>query len=378
MDNKKRIPNEIGTEKAFALLKKLYYNLDNPAAFSTVELLFKALKGKIKRKTIQEWLSGQLAHTLHKQRRVNFKHNRYNLTNINDQWQADLMDIPSLKNENDGYRYVLLVIDSFSRLISVRPLRLKSGVEVTSQFKDIIEERKVKPLTLLTDRGKEFWNGPMSSYLKNEGIKHYAPSNDTFKAALAERAIRTFKNIMFRMLTANLSMRYIDNLQKIASVMNSRQNRSIGMAPNDVNEKNIYAVWRFVQDKHQHESRNNKEVKMTVKAGDFIRLAKNKNNLNMDRGYLPNWTDEVFKVVKTTKREQPVYKIKDLTGEDVEGAYQNEEVQRVTHDENTLYRIDEIVKRRKRRGVAEVLVSWKGFPKSHNSWIPASDIVGLE
>lgn len=135
------------------VLKNVYYNLDNPASFSTPKIIYKALERKIPLKKIEDWLSGQLAYTLHKSRRVNFKRNYYNLDNINTQWQGDLMDLASLSTENDGYRYILLIIDAFSRFIRVRPLRTKSAKEVLDAFKSIVEEAGAVPYNLVTDRG---------------------------------------------------------------------------------------------------------------------------------------------------------------------------------------------------------------------------------
>lgn len=136
-----------------AVLKNIYYNLDNPASFSTPRIIYKALDRKISLKKIEDWLSGQLAYTLHKSRRINFRRNYYNIDNINTQWQADLMDLVSLSDENDGYRYILLVIDAFSRFIRVRPLKTKSAKEVLAAFKAIVEEAGDPPYNLVTDRG---------------------------------------------------------------------------------------------------------------------------------------------------------------------------------------------------------------------------------
>lgn len=135
-------------------LKNIYYNLKNPAAYSTVEKLYEATEGKISREKITQWLGSQLAYTLHKPRRINFKRNHYNADNINDDWQADLMDLSSLSPENDGFKYVLLVIDAFSRYVRLRPLKTKSANEVLKAFKSIVEESEKPPGYLVTDRGE--------------------------------------------------------------------------------------------------------------------------------------------------------------------------------------------------------------------------------
>lgn len=136
------------------LLQKIYHDIGQPAAYSTIDKLYEAVEKKIPKNDIKEWLSGELAYTLHKPRRVNFKRNPYLVNNINDQWQADLADLSSLAKSNDGYKMILLVIDTFSRFVRVRPLTTKSSKEVLKAFKEIVDEAGEAPRQLLTDRGK--------------------------------------------------------------------------------------------------------------------------------------------------------------------------------------------------------------------------------
>jgi ribosomal protein S6 len=354
-------------------LKEIYYNLDNSASFSTLDKLYIAAGGKISKPRIKEWLSAQLAYTIHKPRRLHFKRGYYNIFNINDCWQADLMDLTSLAPENDNVKYILIVIDSFSRFVRVRPLKSKSSAEVLKAFKSIISEAGVIPLQLLNDRGTEFVNKSMRSYLKSKNIKPLLPSDDTFKCAIVERANRTFKNILFKYLTSTLKFRYLDILQDVANTMNKRVNRSINMAPADVNENNVYKVWKFVRDKHKSVK---KCQKSDIEVGSYVRVSKNKYT-PMDKGFLPNWSDQVFKVVKHTLRNPQIYELENLLGEKIEGIWYKPELQIVKYDENTIYRIDKILGKRKRNGITEVCVKWKGYDDPRfNSWLPETQILG--
>ena len=89
-------------------MDKVYYNPEQPAAFSSVAKLVKATKNKTK--DVQEWLSAQDTYTLHKVARKRFPRNPYTLTNIDDVWEADLADLTSLVKYNNGYKYLLNVI----------------------------------------------------------------------------------------------------------------------------------------------------------------------------------------------------------------------------------------------------------------------------
>ncbi len=283
----------------------------------------------------------------------------------------------SLADSNDGHKFILLVIDSFSRFIWTRPLKSKSSKEVLEAFKSIINSAEKAPLHLVTDRGKEFWNSAFAEYLKSKEINHYAPSNDQFKAAIAERAIRTFKNILYKLLTSKLSHRYLEFIPKITETMNARHHRTIGRAPKDVNHGNILEVWQHIIKVRRRERKNLKNGN-DIKVGDYVRIAKNKDSM-MDKGFLPNWSDEIFKVVRNVKRRPQIYNLEDENGEKIEGAFYKPEIQKVEYNKNTIFRIDKIVSRRKRRGIREVLVEWKGHSKKKNrSWIPESDLIDNE
>lgn len=357
-----------------------YYNLENPASFSTAEKLHEALRRKIPLDAIKKWLSGQLAYTLHKPIRRKYPRNHYEVDNIFDQFQADLMDLSSLRDANDGHNFVLLVIDAFSRYVWARPLKRKSAPEVLSAFKSIIEEAGKAPRQLVTDRGKEFFNSQMSEFLKSKNIQHYAPSNDQFKASIAERAIRTYKSILYKILTAKLSHRWLEMLSKITKSINARYHRTIGCAPKDVNESNILRVWHHIRRVRMRDTKMpQKQVKSDITPGDYVRVAKNKDQM-MDKGFLPGWTDEIFRVTRHVKRKPHIYNLEDESGEKIEGAFYRPEIQKVTRDDNTLYRINKILQRRTRRGIREVLVEWKGYKNKKNncSWIPESNLIDNE
>ena len=91
-----------------------------------VENLYRDVKQegtfKLSRKQISDWLMGQDTYTLHKTARRNFKRNRVIVGGIDDQWQMDLADMQSLKLYSDGYRYLLVCIDLFSKYAWIVPI----------------------------------------------------------------------------------------------------------------------------------------------------------------------------------------------------------------------------------------------------------------
>lgn len=181
--------------------------------------------------------------------------------------------------------------------------------------------------------------------------------------------------MLHKVLTATVSHRYVDFLQKVADTINSRKNRTINKAPKDVNDSNIYEVWLRQYLKHKKLVSHTAKVNL-LSNGDSVRLSKNKGL--MEKGFLPNYTDEIFKIFEVIpRRPYPVYKVEDSLGNKIEGVFYGSELQKVKRvDPETVYRIEKILKRRKRGGIWELLVQWKGHSKEHNSWIPESDLLG--
>lgn len=317
--------------KTCVSLDSLYYDPKIPAAFSSAKNFADFLKKQnlsFESKNACDWLQGERAYTLHKSRRVRFKRNKYNLTNIGDFWQADLMDMQSLSRKNKGYKYILAVIDGFSKFGWCVPIKKKQPCEIIRGFKIIFGACQYKPRNLHTDKGREFVNKAFQEFLECNGIKFYKASDPATKAAICERYIRTMKTLIYKYFTYTGTNRYCDTLESLVALYNSRRHRSIGMAPVDVNEKNILQVWRNL-----NKGTNIKRLPL-LKCGDFVRLAKPKEIF--DKSYKPVWTDEIFVVRKVISHHQPVYRIIDLEGNELTGSFYEPELQKVVHivDEN--------------------------------------------
>src|SRR5271163_2706359 len=95
-------------------------------------------------KNAQEWLMGQNAYTLHKQSKIKFRRRKTYASGINDLWQADLVDLSSLSDQNDSHRYLLTCIDVFSKYARVEPLKTKTGSSLTQAFAKMIARSKVQ------------------------------------------------------------------------------------------------------------------------------------------------------------------------------------------------------------------------------------------
>ena len=121
------------------------------------------------RRSVDAWLLRQDAYRKHRATRKRFPRNPYTVTNMMDAWECDLMDMRSLNKYNDKYKYLLSVIDVFSKYLHIVPLRGKTGTAVTSAFRSIIARYskpvRRRPVCVLTDKGKEFTNRTFQAVL---------------------------------------------------------------------------------------------------------------------------------------------------------------------------------------------------------------------
>ena len=98
----------------------------------------------------------QLADELHRPVKRKFKKRQVFVRDIDEIWAADLADMSAFSKDNKGFKFLLLVIDIFSKYGWIIPLKNKEGLTVANALKSIFEERK--PEKLWTDKGKEFYN----------------------------------------------------------------------------------------------------------------------------------------------------------------------------------------------------------------------------
>lgn len=104
---------------------------------------------------------------------------------------ADLIDVQALSRTNKGYKYLLTVVDSLSKFLWVVPFKNKTGTELVRAFESILARGR-KPIQLQTDKGKEFYNKTVDTFLKGKKIHLFSTEGDD-KASMAERVNRTIK-----------------------------------------------------------------------------------------------------------------------------------------------------------------------------------------
>jgi len=260
-------------------------------------------------------------------------------------------------------RYILLVLDCFSRKAWARPLKNKSGKSVSAAFQDIFKVND-PPALCQTDMGLEYYNSDVKALFKKHKVKLFSVQNAETKSAMAERLIRTVKRRMFGYFHAKRTRRYVDVLQDIIQAYNNKKHSVTKYAPNEINESNAHIVLRNNQ---YNRGQGVKLPKLLFKVGDLVRITASSHIFR--KKYLPQWTEEIFKVHQVYTTSPVVYTLEDLAGDVISGTFYSEELQKVTALPK-IFEIDEILSEESNR----IFVSWKGYPRSMAQWIKKSSL----
>jgi hypothetical protein len=258
---------------------------------------------------------------------------------------------------NDGVRYMLTCIDIFSKFAWVAPVARKDGKTVTAAFRGILSKTMRRPRRVESDKGKEFYNHSFQKLMKDIGIEHFSTTS-RHKCAVVERFNRSLKTLLYRSFDSRNSLRWLDVLDQVVSIYNKRYHRSIGRAPASVSRRNEQEVYSKLYDKLPKPGRR-------LLRGTLVRISKVKRLF--EKGYLPNYAEEVFEIHRVHHRRPPIqYELKDMLGDKLTGKFVAEELSPVFKDKNDLWKVEKVLKRDKR---GRYFVKWFGFPANFNSWV---------
>lgn len=300
---------------------------------------------------------------IHRSARKNYPRRHVVLKDIDDLWQADLIDMQTYKNENLQNKYILTIIDTFSKYAWGFPLRSKNKQVVTDVFKSLLEKGRV-PKNLQTDLGTEFYNSDFQQLMQKYNINHYS-TYSTKKASIVERLIRTLKNNLYKLFSLQGNYKWCDSaLENIVRKYNSTYHRTIGAMPNDVNHENKdFFLKRY---RTMYSTKHNEKYRK-FRVGDFVRISKYKGVFA--KGYTPNWSAEIFKIDKVQNTNPATYLLKDTKQRPILGAFYAQEIQKTMHP--NIYLIEKILKRKGNK----LFVQWLGLSAEENSWIKKTNLL---
>ena len=304
-----------------------------------------------------------LSHELHKPKRVNFERRRVISNHIDHIWGINLITMMKYSKQNNNYKYILTVIDFFSKHSWCYPLKNKNYNEIINSLKDIFKKSKRKPKMIQSDEGTEFTNKQVQKFFNDNNIKWYHTYNRDIKCSICERFNRTILNKIYKNFTLNNNTIWIKDLNKLVKEYNNSYHRTIKMKPVDASKKSNENI---VRKNYNFEIITNKKK---FKIGDKVRVSLLKNTF--EKGYTSNWSEQIYVIYDIKSSNVHYYYLKDLNGEKLNGIFYQEELLKTNMKENDFYVIEKIIKKVGNK----YLVKWKGYDNSFNSYVNKNDIV---
>lgn len=351
---------------------RAYRTVGHPIAFSAPGRVAKHFE--ISRAQAKSVLQEIDSYTTHKEYKRPRQFNPYYIYEPTF-FQSDLMEVRPFAKYNNGIHYLCLIICVFSRKIWVYPMKNKSAASMRAVLELWLDNLPlhVRVKTYMTDRGREYVNASVSSLLANRRIEHRLASG-TSKCAYAERAQKSFQILLYKYLSDNETMRYIDILDALTQTYNTREHRGLkGMSPNEAFRKENKTRVRGI---HMERYSKVKRRRPKLKVGDIVRVKSFSSSkvATSKRSYVQQFKAEYFIITKVnTDLAIPMYEIKSLDNdENIIGQFYESELSKVKPD---AFKVERVIRWKGKKPNRRAFVKWLHFGPQHNSWIAERDIV---
>ena len=230
--------------------------------------------------------------------------NKTDVYYIDEIWSLDILDLKDYGPENNrGYRYIPVIIDTFSKYGWTIPLKNKNAQTIKDSSENFLISSKRKPNLIESDRGKEFYNNIVQDFLNKNNINIYS-INSSYGAVFAERFNRTIRDLLKRPVFEKGNGNWIDVLQTITKQYSNRIHSSTKLTPIQASlNKNEGFVYKNLLDKR-------KKVKPKVQINNLVRTADLKKTFS--KGDTTNWSYKLYNITEIIKDKIPSYKIDNL------------------------------------------------------------------
>jgi transposase InsO family protein len=273
------------------LIRKIYYapGTGYQGAARTLAHLRRAYPDvAFKLKDVREFIQAQEVAQLHRPKERVKTYRPITAQSINEEWQADLIDLPKLVPENNGYRYILTMCDIFSRHAWVIPLKGKTGKEVAAALKKHFDDEGVQPSIWGSDSGKEFKNKDVLALFKERNIAHhFSESGDHNHMGIIERFNKTLKVILTKYQSATGRKNWVNVIKDIVEGYNNSKHRTTKVRPID-------AAAGVLDPQGSLQGRPQGNVSEGLPIGATVRLLLNSNVFT--KGYAARWSKGTFTI----------------------------------------------------------------------------------
>ena len=237
-------------------------------------------------------------------------------------WEADLIDLSKFSKVNNGFHWVLNVIDVFSKKVWSVPMKKKTGVESRKAFEKVFDKAGV-PKILQTDNGGEFTAEEAEEVFEIYHIRHIlSESHSPQQNGAVERVNKTLKSSLWRYFSLHDTKNWVNIYPSIVEAYNQRVHSSTGSRPDDLHSSRDPEVLDAALDKMIGKA---KRIRGTVKTsgqkiqrGDFVRVSvftnsQERKNAVFRKGFLPNWSSEIWEVSSVSRPKhntEPIFTVK--------------------------------------------------------------------
>ena len=231
----------------------------------------------------------------------NYPTNKIVYNHVDEIWSIDLADFSDYKTSNNkGFRYIIVVIDNYSKYLWCIPLKNKYSQTITEEFSNIITKSKRKPLKIESDRGKEWYNSIFQSLLKSKNIHHYSRYTDK-GPSVCERVIRTIRNLLKKPVFEKGNADWLSELPSVVKKYNNTIHSSTKMTPIQASKKsNERKVYSNLKDKREIQ-------KPKFKLGQLVRTADIKRVFSKSDS--TNWSYKIYTITEVIHDTIPSYRI---------------------------------------------------------------------
>lgn len=303
----------------------------------------------------------ELVEEIHKPVRKHFQRRRVIVRGFDDLWQGDLVDMSAYSRENKGFKFLLTVIDVFSKYAWTVPVKDKTAISIKKAMQSIFDQGRVCK-NFQTDDGTEFFNKEFSPLAAKYKINHYSVYS-SLKASIIERFNRTIKGMMWKRFSLNGNYRWINIIDDLCTDYNNRIHRTINMKPSMVTKTDEKRLLNTVYAINEPLIKN----KTKFHLGDKVRISKYKHIF--EKSYTPNWTYEIF-TIRAVKHTNPeTYLLRDNLGRPIKGGFYKFELLKAKQSD--VYLIEKILQRKGQN----ILVKWMGHDDSFNSWVDKNSVL---
>ena len=366
-------------------LSSTYYNPNNSGGFTGAASLYQTIKlegkYKITLKEIKSWLSEQDAYVTFKPAIKKFPRPKVIVSSKDQMWDCDCLSMKYHTDDNEGYGYILVCIDVFTRFLYCRPLIALKGERVKEAYMSIFELNE-EPSTIRSDRGSEFVNKTIKDFFLSRNIHHYLTNNE-IKTSHGERVIQTLRVRIARLFRARNNFNWIDHLQELTNAYNNTIHSALHSTPSEAMcSTDKTELWHWQYKRNDSVTKTGPSLPYVFEIGDRTRMAFLKESFH--RAYDHHWSKMIYTITERRMDQGfQKYKVKTWDNEEIMGEYYKQELQKVTikGDDEIIYEVEKELKKRtvgpKNNQRVQVLIKWLGWSDRFNSWVDESQLTDL-